>query len=145
MFFSLISLYLSGNFGGSLELFLLLKLALLAGMFAPPLIFNLLQKLVFIDIAFLSLSFTQVQIYILIAVALFLDGLVDKRIFEVFALGEGTDVGLLVLGLVVHQHIVILNHRHSTFLYEIYFMRSAYLPCSARSLNSLFSSFCRIA
>lgn len=100
---------------------------------------NLQQEFVFIKMPFFRILASGLQLHILVATPLLLDSPIDERILELFPFGEGTDVGLLVVGLTVHQHVIVLISNLPTFLYEMSFIRSAYFPCSAISLNYLFS------
>lgn len=41
--------------------------------------------------------------------AIFINALGDECLFEIIAFRERADVGLLLLGLVVHEHVVVLD------------------------------------
>ena len=78
------------------------------------------------------------MIKLFVSSSLLLDVLLDEGVLHGIALRKRTHKSLNILALAVHEHVVILDKTAITFLYEIYFIRSAYFPCYALSLNSRF-------
>ena len=90
---------------------------------------NLLHKLISIVIFPIHLSFDHFLLHNYSPLFLIFNIFVDKAIFEIITFGKHTDKLFLFIVLVTHQHVVVLNSEVDTFLYDIYFMRSASLLC----------------
>lgn len=69
------------------------------------------------------------MVKLFVSSSLLLDVLLDEGVLHGVSLRKRTDKSLDILILAVHEHVVVLNKTAFTFLYEIYFIRSAYFPC----------------